>query len=266
MNWETRASIAKNQIKLNDTYYIDNVYDSAERSKFYSYNYQNIKKIPRFCEELNKNIFITDRTTVDEIYHIRKTVDSEYKVAALNFASFTRPGGLFTDGSNAQEESLCHASTLYNVLTHPNVRKWYKHDEYLNAENSGLYQDTGIYIPDIIFNQSGRDQNVTSDIITVAAPFQKKAVKNGVNMNEVYKAIDKRVHCVFDIAMDNDVDILILGAFGCGVFGCNTSFMATTFKKYLCCFSNKFKKVIFAIPSGKNDNNHDIFNKVIFNN
>ena len=36
--------------------------------------------------------------------------------AVLNFSSYKNPGGMFINGSKAQEECLCHESFLYNVL------------------------------------------------------------------------------------------------------------------------------------------------------
>ena len=41
---------------------------------------------------------------------------SQGKTAVLNFASYKEPGGGFMAGSQAQEESFCHESFLYNVL------------------------------------------------------------------------------------------------------------------------------------------------------
>ena len=49
------------------------------------------------------------------------------KIAVLNFASYQNPGGKFLEGSSAQEESLCHASTLYECLS---VQKDYCHMGY----------------------------------------------------------------------------------------------------------------------------------------
>ena len=49
------------------------------------------------------------------------------KTAVLNFASYKNPGGKFIEGSSAQEECLCHASYLYNVLLRmPKYYKWNK--------------------------------------------------------------------------------------------------------------------------------------------
>lgn len=39
------------------------------------------------------------------------------KICLLNFASFKNPGGRFIDGSMAQEEAICHATNLYNILS-----------------------------------------------------------------------------------------------------------------------------------------------------
>ena len=52
---------------------------------------------------------------------------------------------------------------------------------------------------------------------------------------------------------DSRSDILILGAYGCGVFGQDARCVAKIFKKYLENeFKNTFQKVVFSIPDDKN--------------
>ena len=60
------------------------------------------------------------------------------------------------------------------------------------------------------------------------------------------------------MAKDNNVDTLILGAYGCGVFGQDAIEVAKIFKTWLPLYS--FKKVIFAIPKG--NGNFEKFIKV----
>lgn len=69
------------------------------------------------------------------------------KLCVLNFASFTNPGGGFIDGAMAQEEAICHNSTLYNIL----VEKMEFYNENRLNENHGLYTDRAIYSPSVLF-------------------------------------------------------------------------------------------------------------------
>lgn len=54
--------------------------------------------------------------SLDSVSAVLKYTDLSSKIAVLNFASYKEPGGMFLQGSKAQEECLCHESTLYNVL------------------------------------------------------------------------------------------------------------------------------------------------------
>ena len=55
------------------------------------------------------------------------------------------------------------------------------------------------------------------------------------------------------IAKEEEVNTLILGAWGCGVFGNDAEFVANSFKKELEeYYADTFENIIFAIPGGTN--------------
>ena len=166
------------------------------------------------------------------------------KIGLLNFASYKHPGGGFINGSIAQEESLCHESTLYNVIS--TFKDFY---DYNNKHtNNGLYLNRALYSPNIIF-----DNGKVADIITCAAPNNNKTNKNN------FKALASRINFILDIAEDNNIDILILGAYGCGVFKQDPYTVAKLFIEG--CKKRNFKEIIFAVP-GK-DNNYYAFENAL---
>lgn len=179
-------------------------------------------------------------------------------VAVLNFASYKNPGGKFIEGSSAQEESLCHASFLYNVLA--SCSAYYEWNN--EHKNRGLYENRAIYSPNVLF-QKGKDKR-DCDVITCAAPNITPSRKYnwGVTDEENTKALKSRIKFVLDIAADQKRKTLILGAFGCGVFGQDAEEVANIFMDYLTTTHKMFKKVIFAIPKGFHTENYDKFEKV----
>lgn len=171
--------------------------------------------------------------------------------AVLNFASYKNPGGGFLTGSRAQEESLCHESTLYNVLKEfPEFYEW--NNQHLNK---GLYLNRAIYSPDIVFERNG--ETLKCDVITCASP-NWSAASYRCSAEENEKALEERIRLVLQVARVNNVDTLILGAFGCGVFQQKPEVVAKLFHK---CAEETFKdytiEIIFAvIPAlpGQTDN------------
>lgn len=165
------------------------------------------------------------------------------KTAVLNFASYKNPGGQFLGGSSAQEEALCHASYLYNVLKAFDETFYEWNREH---KNKALYLNRGLYSPNIMFND-----RYMCDVITVPAPNKSVMYKyGGFTAEENSKALEERIKFVYDISASQGVDTLILGAFGCGVFKQDPHEVASLFKKYLNCTCAS--KIIFAIPRGVN--------------
>lgn len=167
-------------------------------------------------------------------------------IAVLNFASYKHPGGMFMEGSIAQEEALCHESFLYNVLSE--CPSYYDYNKrYLNR---ALYKNRALYSPDIIFERD--NTSVYCNVITCAAPNKAAAQKyQNVSDEENAKVLRSRINFILKIAADNKTDTLILGAFGSGVFGQSAKEVASIFKDLLeNKFSNAFDKIVFAVPSG----------------
>lgn len=194
----------------------------------------------------NIQIIIEDADTVSSLYRHH---DDEEKTALLNFASYKFPGGGFLEGARAQEECLCHESILYNVL------QYYEMGYYdLNRKNTNksLYRNKCLYSEDILFLKG--DKQLYANVISCAAP-NKYAAKKYSNVSESVASdvLKSRIKFVLDTAAVYDNRTLILGAYGCGVFGNNATEVASIFKYYLTGeYNHAFKKVVFAIPAGEN--------------
>ena len=180
-----------------------------------------------------------------------KAVDSyDPKICILNFASFKNPGGRFIDGSMAQEEAICHKSNLYNILSDKRLTdKFYIPN--LKSLNKALYKNRAIYTPNVVVeldtHMKDVKQMVTVDVLTCAAPNYSAAHRyQGIQLEECNEVMDSRDA--------NKVDIAILGAFGCGVFGNDPKFVAESFQKHIKSFDYNMKWCLFAIPGGPNFN------------
>lgn len=191
---------------------------------------------------------VDDISTVDAI---AKYMNGH--TAVLNFASYKEPGGKFIEGSMAQEEALCHSSFLYNVLAQ--CQGYYQWNN--EHKNRGLYKNRALYSPNVRFFHG--ENTYVADVITCAAPNLSTARKYcDVSPQENTAALNSRIQFLLDIAEREKVDTLILGAWGCGVFGQDPEEVAQIFKNNLP--ERNIKKVIFAIPAG--NNNFEAFDKI----
>lgn len=186
---------------------------------------------------------VSKMTTQEALFN-----SSEEHITILNFASYKNPGGMFINGSSAQEESLCHSSFLFNVLKElMNYYNWNR--EHLN---NGLYTDRAIYTPNVVFIDKNGCEAV-ADVITCAAPNRSLLVRyNSFTEDENVQVLASRVKFVRDVAYLSNPNTkeLILGAWGCGVFQQDAKLVA---QFMLESFANSdYNFVTFAIPDDKN--------------
>jgi len=189
---------------------------------------------------------VVKNTTVDELFNTLSD-----KVVVLNFASYKNPGGMFMNGSSAQEESLCHSSYLYNILSSnaKHISEYYEWNR--NNLNKGMYTDRAIYTPNVrFFNKNGESR--LADVITCAAPNKSVALRyNNFTADENSQALQKRVEFIQWIIenIDRDIDTFITGAWGCGVFKQDP---VETAKYFISTFlAGTLNEVVFAIPDDK---------------
>jgi len=241
MGFERAAELTKKakQHTENMKLYSTEIRENSEKSVIYTIsvpkeNMVNLdKKVPIFE--------VDNRDSVSSIFHQSK---SSRDIMVLNFASYNHPGGGFIRGAMAQEEALCHASYLYNVLE--------KHSEYYNwnnmNKNRGLYKNRAM-VSNIRFFDG--DNSLFVKVLTCAAPNKSLMFKyDNFTEAENSKVLKGRIKFIADIVNIHKPEIIILGAFGCGVFMNNPVEVSEFFKE---AFSETTaRKVVFSIPDLKN--------------
>ncbi len=182
-------------------------------------------------------------------------------VLALNFASAKNPGGGFLGGAKAQEEDLARCSALYTCqLTQ---RAYYDANR---ACGSMLYTDHMIYSPDVpFFRDDGLallDDPFDLSVLTAPAPNAGEYLRGRGRDRPLpagrapagaaaalAEALESRARMVLSVARAKQHRVLVLGAWGCGVFRNDPTFVADVFGRHLAspAFAGEFDRVVFAI-------------------
>ena len=203
--------------------------------------YTKTKSIPiKVYKCTDYNVSVDNINCITCIINLRKEFPDK-KICLLNFANGTNPGGGVTDGARAQEEDICRTTNLYHSLKR--IEYPIKSNEIIVSENvklikNALYQDI---VPINI------DYVLTKDATVTRGEFDER---------EAYQ----RINLILSTAYKLKIDILVLGAFGCGVFRNPPERVSCIFKELLKIYN--FDKVIFAILEKGNKLN-DIFKDIL---
>jgi hypothetical protein len=127
-----------------------------------------------------------------------RLVGENYKPVALDFASGSNPGGSWrSKQQGTQEESLCRRSDLGILLE----RKKYP-----------IPLDGYHYLPIVTINKDKNMKNITPVKCAVIASELK-----GIS-SSTPQYLQKRITDLYNIAILNKHDVIVLGAWGCGAF------------------------------------------------
>lgn len=291
---------AKRHVKYMDESFLMFTKSSSERSDFFRQLPDDLlKKCTDLKDRKRPEIVLSCKSTTDVVFeHATNSLYSN--VTVLDFADYMKPGGMFMEGSMAQEESLCHKSNLYNIL----ASGYQFADHFLDNKNlhyaSGnhAYTDACIMIPSVMFADDDirQKRRTVADVIVLAAPNKRHLNTDNITDHEFDYYLRKRIEMIFKasymfykkrgvITSDECVEFkntfyvfdplmsynkeekvkqtLILGAFGCGVFRNNPIQVARLMMDCISKgYANMYDKVVFAVPPGYN---YDAFKEVIDN-
>ena len=191
------------------------------------------------------HVEVTGETTLEAAERL-----AGFRPLCLNFASAKNPGGGFLSGSQAQEESLARSSGLYATLL-PMTEMY----EYNRQLGTSLYSDFMIYSPSVpVFR---RDDGTLLEVPSLASFITAPAVNAGAveknepqNVKFIGSTMATRLNKLLAVAQTYGHTTLVLGAWGCGVFGNAPSVVAQLFADALGpngAFHNRFERIIYAV-------------------
>lgn len=239
MEREERALLAREHVDRMAELYCGEIDTAVERAIILGHIDHDMKRRIENPKYDRLTVSITTDDTCDAVF--KYACDNDTIV--LNYASYSHPGGKFIDGSMAQEEAICHKSTLYNVLR--KKMSYYRWNEL--HKNRGLYLDRCLATDGIIFES---DEGVVRDVtvLTIAAPFKRTFVRYGGDADTADWTMRQRVTYLCDIVKIFKPKVLIAGAWGCGVFGNDPYVVAQAFKENLMECVGYVRRVFLAIP------------------
>ena len=218
------------------------------------YNSSNINiDLTKYNNKYEPVIEICNEDTFDMAI---RCVNNKLNPLVLNMASEYTPGGGVEHGSMAQEECLFTRSSAF--LSHP--KQWYP-----------LSVTQSIYSPQItiIKDSNYKLLKYYTDIsmIAIAAVRKPKLIDNKFSQMD-YSIMYNKIKSIFEIAIINDHDSLVLGALGCGAFDNPPIEVAKIFKIMIDQYKHYFKYIGFAVlvVKDKDSDNLISFGDIIINN
>lgn len=230
---------------------------SVDLSKLHQHT---LEETTLYTPEMTDQISLADKTRCPgAVYHLSSLpvvsafatlhASSQNSIGILNFASAKNPGGGFLNGALAQEESLALCSNMY--LAQLTKREYYDANR---ACNTMLYTDHMIYSRDVVFIREDAETlwetPLMASVLTApAVNMGQYLLKGNTDVAYAEKVMKDRMRKVLRVFAAQNNEVLVLGAYGCGVFRNDPEVVARMFVELLKeeGYEQYFKEILFAV-------------------
>ena len=181
------------------------------------------------CNEHSSSFRVVNSDTVKEIIYNN---DLKRKTLALIFASAKNPGGGVRRGASAQEECFC---SVTNSLPYLEAQKSFYEDNKKTKQKT--YLDDALVVNNItiFFDRfCNRIKNEYCDAIFYPSPNRALC-----DRKLAYAALERRIKNILDYANYHKYEALVLGEWGCGVFGNDKNDLVSIISENVKKFGNK---------------------------
>ncbi|MCD7709447.1 MAG: TIGR02452 family protein [Clostridiales bacterium] len=160
---------------------------------------------------------------------LRKNGKEDPRILVLNMASATRPGGQTRNGASAQEEDLCRRTSLLISLESEGAKEYY---DYNNARKTKMGSHAIVLSPNVEVIKDAATETLWEpfpiSVMSCAAPMVRFGLE-GMSQQEYEDMLCERIGGMLCVAASQGCRHLILGAFGCGVFGNDAALVSDMF-------------------------------------
>ncbi|MCD8159038.1 MAG: TIGR02452 family protein [Clostridiales bacterium] len=167
--------------------------------------------------------------------------ETDPKILVLNLASDTTPGGHTRKGATAQEEDLCRRTSLLLSLESETAEKYYS---YNKARKTRMGSDGVMISPNVEVIKDSSSELLAEpfpvSVISCSAPMVRLGLE-GMSQTEYEKMLSKRIEGIILTAASQNYCHLILGAFGCGVYGNDAALVSDLFYRTILNFAYEGK-------------------------
>ncbi|MCD7839317.1 MAG: TIGR02452 family protein [Erysipelotrichaceae bacterium] len=166
---------------------------------------------------------------IDALSLARNKYQEGDKELVLNLASATEPGGRSRKGASAQEENLCQRTSLLLSLESEEAKKYYEYNKSLKTKmgsNALMISPNVEVIKDQAFELL--DEPFEISVMSCGAPMIRLGLE-GMSQEEYKTLLYKRIQGMLLVAASQNYKHLILGAFGCGVYGNDAAIVSDIF-------------------------------------
>ncbi|KAF8119415.1 hypothetical protein EV363DRAFT_1384412 [Boletus edulis] len=224
-------------------------YDPPEDISLIQMGFGRAQVTPNQDRDLDLEISTLDGARL--LYDSLSSSSSFGRIAVLNFASATRPGGGFLSGAQAQEESIARSSTLFPSLMTDTAQQF--HRLHLRDRQGGLYHHAMIHSPSVVWVTPFEIDILTSAAVN-AGDVRNKSGRHADQAkveSMIESTMKERMGRILFLMEQQGAKNLVLGSFGTGVFRNSVEMVAGIWADLLtgkdARYRSSFDRVVFAI-------------------